>query len=96
MNPADPLLDLAADLCAATLACQAVAIAWCLALDWLDAARERRGYDAVPMAIRPVPMGTQVQRRLDFHEEREPLFLQRQVMSNIRHDRLRVLHEQFD
>jgi hypothetical protein len=41
MNPAAPLFDLAAGLCAATLACQAVAIAWCLALDWLDAACDR-------------------------------------------------------
>jgi hypothetical protein len=36
MNPAAPLFDLAAGLCAATLACQAVAIAWCLILDFWE------------------------------------------------------------
>jgi hypothetical protein len=39
MNPAGPLFELAADLCAATLACQAVAIAWCLALDFIEIER---------------------------------------------------------
>jgi hypothetical protein len=36
VNPFDPLFDLAAELCAATLACQAVAIAWCLILDFWE------------------------------------------------------------
>jgi hypothetical protein len=36
MNPAAPLFELAAELLVATLACQAVAIAWCLILDFWE------------------------------------------------------------
>ena len=48
LSPAAPLFDLAMELAAAGLACQVVAFAWCLAMDWWDRWR-------FPQVVQPYP-----------------------------------------